>query len=719
MADDQAATVRTITAYRGVITGLVAEHRGRVVDAPGDNVLAEFPTARDAVDAAIEIQRVLYARNLGLPENRRMRFRIGAHLGDITVEGERVYGDGVNVAARLEALAEPGGICVSGVVKEQLSQRTDVAWEDLGEQTLKNIPVSVKAFRLRYEGQLSVPKAVPTARGGGSRWPILALAPWVLAVVLAAVVVSTIFEVPATPTVPAAAVSRFSIPLPTGARIGIPAPGGNFDYSGLIAISPTGARLVYAVQDEQYQSQLFVREMDDFNSRPLRGTEDSRGPFFSPDGTRVGFLADGKIQIVALSGGSPQVVCQVDRVVSFDATWSPDGETIVFSTDDGLWRVPASGGAAEQLTAPDSAKGEVGHHAPRFTLDGRGVLFTVSITPATHLALLSMAARTWDVLVPDAAQAIQVADSRIVFARSGELLTASYDNQSGKIVGAAVPVLQGLHTGPGLGGVVLTHFDIAADGTLVFVPRAASAVSSELVWVDRGGVETVITGGSGAWVHPRLSPDGQRISVDIHSSDGMRDLYVYEIARGQLRQLTKTGITWESEWRPDGKRIATMSGAPAGQWSPFWIESDFSGPPELLYRARHSIPTDWLPDGETLLLYDLIDDGIWTFVPGSSAEPELLMRSDSRERFPMLSPDGEWIAYVADESGRREVFVQSFPDLGPKYQVSIAGGGEPVWSPDGSELFFREGGEMFVVEVSLESEPRIGRPRVLFASTLR
>jgi adenylate cyclase len=136
MAEDEAATIRTLTAYREQVATLVREHRGRVVDSPGDNLLAEFPTALDAVQAGIEIQRVIGARNADLPAERRMEFRIGVHMGDVTVEGDRLYGDGVNIAARLEGLAEPGGICVSAEVHGQVDRRLDVRFEDLGEQSV-------------------------------------------------------------------------------------------------------------------------------------------------------------------------------------------------------------------------------------------------------------------------------------------------------------------------------------------------------------------------------------------------------------------------------------------------------------------------------------------------------------------------------------------------------------------------------------------------------
>ena len=148
LAQDEGATIRTLTDYREAIAMLVRQHRGRVVDAPGDNVLAEFPTAFDAVQSAIEIQRVLRARNTDIPSERRMEFRMGIHLGDVRVEGERIYGDGVNIAARLEKLAAPGGLCISATVHEQVRNKLEVAYDDLGDQTVKNVPDQVHVFQV-------------------------------------------------------------------------------------------------------------------------------------------------------------------------------------------------------------------------------------------------------------------------------------------------------------------------------------------------------------------------------------------------------------------------------------------------------------------------------------------------------------------------------------------------------------------------------------------
>ena len=179
MAEDEDATVRTLTAYREQIASSVREHRGRVVDSPGDNLLAEFPTATDAVTCAVEVQGVLKVRNAPLPADRRMEFRIGLHLGEVRVEGERIYGDGVNIAARLEGLAEAGGICISRAVHEQVQHRVELIYQDLGDQDVKNIPEPVRVYRVQTAS------AAPTA--SVPRWPMQRGALAALAVVLLAV----------------------------------------------------------------------------------------------------------------------------------------------------------------------------------------------------------------------------------------------------------------------------------------------------------------------------------------------------------------------------------------------------------------------------------------------------------------------------------------------------------------------------------------------------
>ena len=170
IGEDEEWTVRTLNAHKGVIRNLVGQHRGRVVDSPGDNVLAEFASVVDAVQCAVEIQQVLKAKNALLPETRRMEFRIGVNLGDVIEEEDRIYGDGVNIAARLEALADPGGICIAGTAYDQVKNKLPLAYEFLGEQTVKNISEPVRAYRARMEGEGEARAKEPARRRAQSAW---------------------------------------------------------------------------------------------------------------------------------------------------------------------------------------------------------------------------------------------------------------------------------------------------------------------------------------------------------------------------------------------------------------------------------------------------------------------------------------------------------------------------------------------------------------------
>jgi adenylate cyclase len=204
MAEDEAATIRTLSDYREEVGMLVRQRRGRVVDFTGDNFLAEFPTALDATHCAVEIQRVLAARNADLPSERRMQFRIGIHLGDVTVEGDRIYGDGVNIAARLEGLAEPGGVCVSRTVHEQVRTKLALPFEDLGEQTVKNIAEPVHVYRVQWTAQETPRKTTPAK----NRKPAIAAT----ALIVLGLTAFGLWKIAIGPDSPTATDERFLVP---------------------------------------------------------------------------------------------------------------------------------------------------------------------------------------------------------------------------------------------------------------------------------------------------------------------------------------------------------------------------------------------------------------------------------------------------------------------------------------------------------------------------
>ncbi len=220
MRDDEEATIRTLTTYRKAITNLIQQYRGRLVDATGDNLLSEFTSVVDAVNCAVEIQRELAERNAELSENRRMQFRIGINLGDVVEEGERIYGDGVNIAARMESLAEGGGICISGTVYDAIESKIGLEYEYLGEQEVKNIPKPIRAYRvLSYPGA-AAHRVIKAKKAVGKTWRNVVVAAAAILVVGAAVAIWSFYLRPA-PPVEVASVKRMAFPLPDKPSIAV------------------------------------------------------------------------------------------------------------------------------------------------------------------------------------------------------------------------------------------------------------------------------------------------------------------------------------------------------------------------------------------------------------------------------------------------------------------------------------------------------------------
>lgn len=220
MRDDEEATIRTLTTYRKAMANLIQKYRGRVVDAPGDNLLAEFVSGVDAVNCAVEIQRELAERNAELSEDRRMKFRIGINLGDVIEEGERIYGDGVNIAARMEGLAEGGGICISGTVYDAIESKIGLEYEYLGEQEVKNIPKPIRAYRvLSYPGA-AAHRVVKAKKAVSKTWRNVVVAVVAVLVVVAAVAIWNFYLRPA-PSKEVASVKKMAFPLPDKPSIAV------------------------------------------------------------------------------------------------------------------------------------------------------------------------------------------------------------------------------------------------------------------------------------------------------------------------------------------------------------------------------------------------------------------------------------------------------------------------------------------------------------------
>jgi len=294
------------------------------------------------------------------------------------------------------------------------------------------------------------------------------------------------------------------------------------------------------------------------------------------------------------------------------------------------------------------------------------------------------------------------------------LLAVPFDLKRLEVTGPPVSILEGVSTNPITGAA---QFAIAADGSLAYVAGGSKGGDSTLLWVDRKGAAEPLPAPPRAYLLPRLSPDGQRLAVGIAAAN--RALWLYDLARGTLSRLTASAATIVPfpAWTPDD-RYVTAESALSGQLNIYWMRADGSGAAERLTTSEHfQLPGSWSPDGRVLAFSDLDPTtgwDIWLMNLESDRRPRPFLQTPSNEGGPMLSPDGHWLAYVSDEAGRQEVYVQPFPGPGGKVQISTEGGTEPVWARNGRELFYRNGDKMMAASIGTQPTLAAAKPQVLF-----
>ena len=534
-------------------------------------------------------------------------------------------------------------------------------------------------------------------RALGRRPLIFGLGALLLGAVMAGVAIWNLKPTPAPPPRP---VVRTIISLPAGTEL-----------AGLgqsaIAISPDGKQVAFIATRGGIQ-QLYLRAMDSLEARAVPGTDQAINPFFSPDGQWVGFFARNELKKVPTNGGAVQTVGAGG--ISPGAAWSSQG-MIALSPDPGsdLQQVSDAGGAPQPLTRLEN--GESSHGWPEFLPGGRAVLFAAALTgtnwSTAKVAVQSLGTGARRDLVPGGTQPRYAPSGHLVYAQGSTLMVAPFDSQRLEVTGAAVPAVEGVLQSAVDGPV---QYSFSDTGSLIYVAGGSQSRQSKPMWVTRSGTEQPLAIPARNYLYPRLSPDGRRVAISIE--DQQRDIWLYDFSRETLTRFTFEGGPNDSPaWTPDGKRIAFSSG-PA---SMFWQLADGSGGREQL-ATIDAVPRSWSPDGQLLAFVSptvTTKRDIWVLrMSDRKAEP--FLRTPFNETVPAFSPDGRWLAYASDESGRYEIYVRPYPGPGGKWQISTAGGEQPVWNPNGRELFYRSGDKMMAVEIATEPGFAAGKPRVLF-----
>ena len=501
--------------------------------------------------------------------------------------------------------------------------------------------------------------------------------------------------------------------------------------TGGFSLSPDGSTLAF-IATQEGKEMLWVRRLDSLAAHPLAGTESAYYPFWSPDSGFVAFFSGTQLKKIDVTGGPPLAICDAPR--GHGGTWNREGVIVFSGMDRTLYRVPAAGGEPVRLTTLDAARKESSHYWPEFLPDGKHFLYLNRLTNVAKSAIWvgsiddkPEATRRTE-LVSSTANAIYVPPPAspswrggagwFLFTQGNTLLARRFDASRLQFQGEAVPVADRVDSQVSVG---LAGFSASQGGLLVY--NQSGFPDSRLTWTTRDGRQSPATPETGAYLSPRLSPDGAKVAVAMIDSNANADIWQIDLAHSISTRFTfDPAPDIQPSWSPDGQQIVFAS----SRGGPSRIYLKMSGGTaderrlEQGEATRSDYPNDWSRGGD--ILYTVVGGSsgadLWVLpmTGNTPGKPVPFLDTPFREMQGRFSPDGKWVAYVSDESGRNEVYVRSFPGTASKSQISNNGGAEPVWRGDGRELYYlAPDGKLMAVTVKTASGAfEIEAPHLLF-----
>jgi eukaryotic-like serine/threonine-protein kinase len=555
-------------------------------------------------------------------------------------------------------------------------------------------------LQLKWIAEGKTPTAKPAEYGRTKREAILAAVACVLALLLIASVIWWRASHPVERT------EYFSAPLPFSARD--------------VAVSPNGHTVAVVGRDSERKNLLWIYEPGSLQATAIPNTEGANFPFWSPDGKSLGFFADGKLKKLDLSGGPPQTLCEAPT--GRGGAWNKDG-VILFTPSGqlgvGLYRIAASGGTTTQVTFPDRARGEDSHRWPVFLPDGIHFLYLAmdlsgrKILSSVYVGSLNSNEKR---LVTQAKANVAYAEpGYLLFYRDQTLFAQRFDAKKLELSGEPSPILTDIQYLPRIQRAV---FASSASGVL-FAQRTGDTGASQLLWFDRKGQQVGVATQPGIYGNIALSPNGKFVAADsMDPASTNTDLWTYDLENESSKRLTfDPAIDSSPVWSPDATRLVFCSDR-AQRFNLYLKNADGSQEEQLIPQdGADRYPTDWSHDGK-YLLYERGPDLWFVTFPELTATP--FLKAGSTPKVARFSPDGKWVAYASNESGRWEIYVTSFPAAHGKWQVSNAGGEQPRWRSDGKELFYlAPDGRIMGTPVTIGASFDAGTPVALFQANPR
>jgi Tol biopolymer transport system component len=539
----------------------------------------------------------------------------------------------------------------------------------------------------RWQSARDLRAALDLPTGVANYTPVRRPFVWMIAAALFAVIAALTLWAPWRSPPPAtSAPMRFTIDLGPDA---LPGP------RITAAISPDGTRLVFVARGSSGTPQLATRRLDQEKPTLLAGTENAVDPFFSPDSQWIGFFADKKMKKVSVDGGAVVELC--DAFDARGAWWGEDGSIIFtpISSNGGLSRVSAAGGTPEILTRPSAA--EVSHRWPQILPGGNAALFSSTAIVGNYengvIQVLSLKTGQWKRVYSGGYFGRYLPASNgagyFVFVHQGTMFGASFDLKKMEVTGAPTPLVDRIAASTFFGS---GQFEVSSNGTLIYAGGDESSAGS-IVLINRAGD---VSSPLPFAVHygTRFSPDGKLLAGQVDN-----DVQVYDLERNRLTRVTLDRINSAPIWTPDGKHLIFRSDTPSS-YALRWTRADGASAPKTLFESKHQlVPYCFIPGTSTLAYADVdpqTDYDIWTLPLDLSdpehpraGKPDVLLRTQAVEAEPAFTPDGKWMAYSSEESGRSEIYVRSFPlTTGGRRQISTNSGQVPIWSPKTRQLFF-------------------------------